>query len=122
MTKIDYWETKNTIIFKNFKNLNTRFVLDLFDSDVDDTDNDIKYLETKKTMILKTSKTLNSNNVRSQSQRMKMLKPMTLKMKMSKLKMLKIKTLKMKMLKKKTPLVLNNLNTDPIASIDIWSC
>ena len=38
------------------------------------------------------------------------------------MKPLKTKTLKTKMLKMKKLLVLNNLNTDPIASIDIWSC
>ena len=43
-------------------------------------------------------------------------------MKTLKTKMLRIKALEMKTLKKKTLLVLNHLNTDPTASIDISSC
>ena len=52
---------KNTI---NLKNFNTGLALDLFDSDIDDIDDDTEYLETKNTLILRTSKTLDWNNVR----------------------------------------------------------
>ena len=40
MTKFEYLETKNTMILKNFKTLNTGLALDLFDCDVDDIDNE----------------------------------------------------------------------------------
>ena len=55
---------KNTINLKNLKNLNTGLALDLFESDIDDIDDDTEYLETKNTLILRTSKTLDWNNVR----------------------------------------------------------
>ena len=77
-------------------------MLDLFDSDIDDIDDDTEYLETKNTLILRTSKTLDWNNVRPPlSLKMQMLKRKTLKMKtkMFRMRTLKMKTLKRKMLK-----------------------
>ena len=36
MIKIEYFETKNTMNLKNFKNFDTGLALDLFDNDIDD--------------------------------------------------------------------------------------
>ena len=77
----------------------------------------------RKILKTKTFKTdIENKDVEYEALKMNMLKTKILKMKMLKMNTLKRKLLKMNTLKMRTLLVLINLNTDPIASIDIWSC
>ena len=53
MTKIVYFETKNTMNLKNLKNFHTGLALDLFDNNINGIDDDVHNLDTIKALNFK---------------------------------------------------------------------
>ena len=53
MTKIEYFKTKNTMNLKYLKNFNAGLALDLFDNDIDGTDDYSHNLDTINTLNFK---------------------------------------------------------------------